>query len=56
MRTKKVRLLRKRWLELNNKPQYNIKGQVVEGITFRQFKKQYAKNNNRYRLVNSGNY
>jgi len=42
MRKTKVKKLRKRWLELNQKPQYNIKGQIVEGITFRQFKKRVA--------------
>ena len=39
MRRKKEKILRKQWLELNQKPQYNIKGRVVEGITFRHFKK-----------------
>jgi hypothetical protein len=44
MRNKKAKKLRKEWLELNQKPQYNIKGQVVEGIPFRRYKKNYAGN------------
>ena len=40
MRSKKVKLLRKRWLKLeDNDVIYNINGQVVEGIAFRRFKK-----------------
>lgn len=43
MRKKKVKLLRKKWLALNEKPIYNIKGQIVEGMSFRQFKKINSK-------------
>lgn len=38
MRGKKIKKLRKEWLGLNQNPQYNIKGQIVEGISFRQYK------------------
>jgi hypothetical protein len=40
MRKSKVKQLRKKWLELKQNPQYNIKGKIVEGQTFRQFKKK----------------
>jgi len=46
MRKKKAKKLRQEWLKLDQKPQYNIKGHIVEGITFRKFKKdngQYIK-------------
>ena len=38
MRSKKVKRLRKEWLALNQKPIYNIKSQIVEGKTFKQYK------------------
>jgi hypothetical protein len=44
MRKKKVKQLKKEYLELeNNNVNYDIKGRVVEGITFRQFKKNADK-------------
>ncbi len=40
MRKLRVKELRKEYGDLiNNKILYNIKGQVVEGLTWRQFKK-----------------
>jgi len=39
MRNKKVKILRKEWLKLNKKPIYNINGKIIEGISFRQYKK-----------------
>jgi hypothetical protein len=40
MRKSKVKRLRKKWLKSKQNPQYNIKSQIVEGQTFRQFKKK----------------
>lgn len=48
MNGKKAKKLKKEWLELNQNPKYNIKGQIVEGISFRQYKQRfviYAGNN-----------
>ena len=42
MRKIKVKKLKKEWLRLNQNPQYNIKGRIVEGQTFRQYKKLHS--------------
>jgi hypothetical protein len=44
MRGKKVKKIRKEYEKLGIETQYNINSQVVEGITFRQFKKGFDTN------------
>lgn len=43
MRGKKVKKLRKEYYKLTKEPLYNIKGQIVEGQSWRQFKKIWQK-------------
>ena len=44
MRRIKEKRLRKQWLKMpeSQDVQYDIKGRVIKGITFRQFKKLYS--------------
>jgi len=42
MRKSKVRKLKREWLKLKQKPMYNIQSQIVEGQTFRQYKKLHS--------------
>jgi len=42
MRKIKVKQLRKEYSALNQKPEYDIKGRIVEGMSWRQYKKLHS--------------